>query len=117
MELKYLSIGILISLLLSMAIVALSRLVVARTLQVDKVQGYECGFQPFSSVLVEFDVQFYVVALPFLLFDVELMLLFPRCVIFLSMPSTSFPIFMVFILVPVIGITYEWRIGGLEFSN
>ena len=116
-ELKGLWMSIIISFIISMLIVFLSRLLVSRNVQVDKVQGYECGFQPFSSVLTEFDVQFYIVALLFLLFDVELMLLFPWSVIFMSIPFVSFCIFYIFMIILIIGMIYEWIRGGLEFSK
>jgi NADH-quinone oxidoreductase subunit A len=116
-EIYYLGVSIAISLVISGAIVCLSRVLIRRVLQTDKVQGYECGFQPFTTILVEFDVQFYIVALLFLLFDVELMLLFPWCVIFLSMPNMAFVVFVLFVFILFVGIFYEWSIGGLDFSS
>jgi NADH:ubiquinone oxidoreductase subunit 3 (subunit A) len=81
------------------------------------MEGYECGFQPFKAEFGEFDVQFYIVALLFLIFDVELMLLFPWSIISGGSFILTYWVFVSFMVVLIVGMVYEWLIGGLEFER
>jgi NADH:ubiquinone oxidoreductase subunit 3 (subunit A) len=102
---------------ISVLVMGISRVIVARTMRFDKMEGYECGFQPFKVEIGEFDVQFYIVALLFLIFDVELMLLFPWSVIAVTMSSVSYVTFVCFMLILIIGMMYEWVQGGLDVGS
>ena len=79
----------------------------------EKFSPYECGFQPFQDARQEFDVRFYVVAILFLIFDLEIAYLFPWSVS-LSVEGYWYMIF--FLMILTVGFIYEWRKGGLDWS-
>jgi len=76
-ELLLIFLFLFISLLLSLIIVVASIILVARSTDIEKVSSYECGFHPFQDTRSEIDVRFYLVAILFLIFDLELTFLFP----------------------------------------
>jgi len=77
---------------------------------------YECGFPPFSDPRKQFDVRFYLVALLFIIFDLEIALLFPWAVTLTEIGLFGFFSMMVFLGILALGFFYEWRKGALEWE-
>ena len=82
----------------------------------EKVSAYECGFNAFDHARMKFDVRFYLVALLFIIFDLEIAFLFPWAVAFKEIGAFGFWSMMVFLGVLTIGFIYEWRKGALEWD-
>ena len=82
----------------------------------EKVSAYECGFNPFDDARMKFDVRFYLVALLFIIFDLEVAFLFPWAITFGELGAFGFWAMMVFLGVLTIGFIYEWRKGALEWD-
>ena len=82
----------------------------------EKLSAYECGFEPFEDSRMEFDVRFYLVAILFIIFDLEIAFLFPWAVILKSLSWTQVIAMGVFLLVLTIGFIYEWKKGALEWE-
>lgn len=82
----------------------------------EKISPYECGFEPFDDARIEFDVRFYLVAILFVIFDLEIAFLFPWAITLGKIGLFGFWSMMVFLLVLTIGFIYEWRKGALEWE-
>src|ERR1700709_114749 len=83
----------------------------------EKLSAYECGFNAFDDARMKFDVRFYVVAILFIIFDLEVAFLFPWAVAFGKLGATGFWSMMVFLAVLTIGFAYEWKKGALEWDG
>ncbi|MDF1613212.1 NADH-quinone oxidoreductase subunit A [Stygiobacter electus] len=84
---------------------------------VEKQKVYECGENPEGSPWVKFNIRFYVVALIFLIFDVEVVLLFPWALVYKDFGVFGFVAGIIFLLVLGLGMAYEWRKGDLEWAR
>jgi NADH-quinone oxidoreductase subunit A len=84
-------------------------------LQIERLYAYECGYNSFSDARDTFDVKFYLVAVLFLIFDLEIALFFPMSICLESLNAVSCSIIFFFIFVLVIGFIYEWKKGGLDW--
>ena len=82
----------------------------------EKVSAYECGFDAFDDARMKFDVRFYLVAILFIIFDLEVSFLFPWAVAFKKVGVFGFWAMMVFLGVLTIGFIYEWKKGALEWD-
>ena len=82
----------------------------------EKVSTYECGFEPFQDSRSKFEVKFYLVAILFIIFDLEIIFLFPWAVAFDQVGLFGFLSMMFFLLVLTIGFAYEWMKGALDWS-
>ncbi len=82
----------------------------------EKNSAYECGFNAFDDARMKFDVRFYLVAILFIIFDLEIAFLFPWAVAFKDIGLVSFWSMMVFLGVLTIGFAYEWKKGALEWE-
>ena len=82
----------------------------------EKLSTYECGFEPFSDTRGKFDVKFYLVAILFIIFDLEIMFLFPWAVAFQDLSELGFWSMMFFLVVLTVGFAYEWKKGALEWA-
>ena len=81
----------------------------------EKLSLYECGFNPFFKTKKNFDIQFFLIAILFIIFDVEIMLLFPWCVgNFLYLEKFAYYIMIYFFLILIVGFLYEWRLNALD---
>jgi NADH-quinone oxidoreductase subunit A len=115
---EYLPILIFIGIAFALAVViVLASLIVARQHpDSEKLSPYECGFDPFSDARSKFDVRFYLVAILFIIFDLEVAFLFPWTVSLGSIGLFGFWSMMVFLAVLTIGFIYEWKKGALEWE-
>jgi NADH-quinone oxidoreductase subunit A len=82
----------------------------------EKLSAYECGFNAFDDARMKFDVRFYLVAILFIIFDLEVSFLFPWAAAFGKLGLFGFWSMMVFLAVLTIGFIYEWKKGALEWS-
>src|SRR5436309_2348431 len=82
----------------------------------EKLSAYECGFNAFGDARMKFDVRYYLVAILFIIFDLEVSFLFPWAVAFGDLGAYGFWSMMVFLGVLTIGFIYEWRKGALEWD-
>lgn len=82
----------------------------------EKVSAYECGFEAFDDARMKFDVRFYLVAILFIIFDLEVAFLFPWAIAFHDVGWFGFWSMMAFLSVLTIGFIYEWRKGALEWD-
>ena len=82
----------------------------------EKDSPYECGFQAFESARMKFDVRYYLVAILFILFDLEIAFLFPWAVVLPDLGSFGFWAMFVFLAILVVGFIYEWKKGALEWE-
>lgn len=80
-----------------------------------KEATYECGETTIGDSWVQFDLRFYIVALFYLVFDVEVALLYPWAVVFRGVPTEAFWLGLPFIAIVVLGFAYEWRTGSLDW--
>lgn len=81
----------------------------------EKLSSYECGFEAFDESRSKFDIKFYLVAILFIIFDLEIMFLFPWAISLKSIGLYGFWAMMLFLLILIIGFIYEWRKGALEW--
>ena len=81
-----------------------------------KLSPYECGFEAFEDARMKFDVRYYLVAILFILFDLEIAFLFPWAVVLPEIGFFGFVAMMVFLAVLVVGFVYEWKKGALEWE-
>jgi NADH-quinone oxidoreductase subunit A len=82
----------------------------------DKLSPYECGFEAFEDSRMRFDVRYYLVAILFIIFDLEIAFLFPWAVVLDQIGAFGFAAMMLFLGVLVVGFIYEWRKGALEWE-
>src|SRR5439155_19205183 len=82
----------------------------------EKLSAYECGFNAFDDARMKFDVRYYLVAILFIIFDLEVSFLFPWAVAFGDLGTFGYWSMMVFLGVLTVGFIYEWRKGALEWD-
>ena len=82
----------------------------------EKLSSYECGFEAFEDSRMRFDVRYYLVAILFILFDLEIAFLFPWAVSLQSVGGFGMVSMLVFIAILVVGFVYEWKKGALEWD-
>jgi NADH-quinone oxidoreductase subunit A len=82
----------------------------------DKLSAYECGFEAFEDSRMKFDVRYYLVAILFIIFDLEIAFLFPWAVVLDSIGLFGLVAMGIFLLVLVVGFIYEWKKGALEWD-
>ena len=82
----------------------------------EKDSPYECGFDAFESARMKFDVRYYLVAILFIIFDLEIAFLFPWAVVLDQIGWFGYVAMMIFLGVLVIGFIYEWKKGALEWE-
>ena len=115
---EYLPILIFIGIAIAIAGIAVggSYIIATQTPDVAKTSTYECGFDPFEDARHKFDVRFYLVAILFIIFDLEVAFLFPWAVTLGKIGVFGFWSMMIFLTILTIGFIYEWRKGALEWE-
>nr|AFO66919.1 NADH dehydrogenase subunit III [Myrmecocichla aethiops] len=107
-----------LSLTLSIALTALNFWLAQTTPDLEKLSPYECGFDPLGSARLPFSIRFFLVAILFLLFDLEIALLLPLpWATQLQSPTTTLIWASTLILLLTLGLMYEWTQGGLEWAE
>ena len=101
---------------LGVVLILAAVIIAVRNPDPEKVSAYECGFNPFDDARMKFDVRFYLVAILFIIFDLEIAFLFPWAVAFKDVGALGFWSMMVFLAVLTVGFTYEWKKGALEWE-
>ena len=109
-------IHLIISSLLSLIFFLLSYILTIQKNDTEKLSPYECGFDPFDDARNTFDVRFYLVAILFIIFDLEVSFLFPWCIVLGSLPLFAYWSMFIFLLILTIGFIYEWKKGALEWE-
>ncbi len=101
---------------LTAAMIIASYIVAPQRPNSEKVSAYECGFEAFDDARSKFDVRFYLVAILFIVFDLEIAFLFPWAVVLGEIGMFGFWSMVVFLLILTIGFVYEWKKGALEWE-
>ena len=115
---EYLSIIIflLISLVLSTGFIVANYLASPSNPDPEKLSAYECGFEAFDDSRMEFDVRFYLVAILFIIFDLEIAFLFPWAISLGQIGLYGFWSMMLFLFILTVGFIYEWKKGALDWE-
>ena len=82
----------------------------------EKLSAYECGFEPFNDSRIQFDVRFYLVAILFIIFDLEIAFLFPWAITLGNIGLLGFCSMMIFLFILTVGFIYEWKKGALDWE-
>lgn len=115
-EYKNILIMLSISLLISYGLFLVSFLAANKTYNWEKVSSYECGFQPFEDSRNKFDIKFYLVAILFIIFDLEISFLFPWALCITKINLIGFVSMLIFLIILTIGFVYEWMKGALDWE-
>jgi len=107
---------IIIGVLLSLVILALSYMLASQEADSEKISAYECGFSPFDDARNKFDVKFYLVAILFIIFDLEVTYLFPWITVLNKISSFGYWSMFWFLVILTIGFVYEWMKGALDWQ-
>ena len=94
----------------------LARVVGSQKPDSEKLSPYECGFEAFEDARMKFDVRYYLVAILFILFDLEIAFLFPWAVVLPDIGFFGYAAMMVFLAILIVGFVYEWKKGALEWE-
>jgi NADH-quinone oxidoreductase subunit A len=105
-----------IALALSLGFILANFLAAPNNPDPEKLSAYECGFEAFDDSRMEFDVRFYLVAILFIIFDLEIAFLFPWAISLGNIGALGFWSMMVFLSVLTFGFIYEWKKGALEWE-
>jgi len=111
----FILIHVIFSCLFSILIFGVSYIAILRIPTLEKLSSYECGFDPFDMSHTNFEVRYFLVALLFILFDLEVSILFPFATLVPFMDSFNFFIGLFYIFLLSLGFIYEWRKGALDF--
>ena len=107
---------LLISLILSCGFILLNFVFSPKNPDPEKLSRYECGFEPFTDSRMEFDIRFYLVAILFIIFDLEIAFLFPWAISLGQLGIYGFVSMMIFLSILTIGFIYEWKKGALDWE-
>ena len=105
-----------IALITSVGFILLNFLFSPKNPDSEKLSAYECGFEAFSDSRMEFDVRFYLVAILFIIFDLEIAFLFPWAISLGEIGFLGFVSMMIFLFILTIGFIYEWKKGALDWE-
>jgi NADH-quinone oxidoreductase subunit A len=101
---------------LGLALLAIGLIVAPRRPGVEKDSPYECGFEPFEDARMKFDVRYYLIAILFIIFDLEIAFLFPWAVVFDKIGVIALVEMGLFLALLVVGFAYIWKKGALEWE-
>ena len=105
-----------IAILLSLGFVVLNFALSPKNPDPEKLSAHECGFEPFNDSRMEFDIRFYLVAILFIIFDLEIAFLFPWAITLGNLGLFGFFSMMLFLFILTIGFIYEWKKGALDWE-
>ena len=107
---------LIIALILSFGFIIINFLFSPKKPDPEKLSAYECGFEPFNDSRMEFDIRFYLVAILFIIFDLEIAFLFPWAVSLGKIGFLGFISMMIFLVILTVGFIYEWKKGALDWE-
>lgn len=107
---------LLMAILLSFIILILSYFLVIQKPESEKLSTYECGFEPYEDARLQFDVKFYLIAILFLVFDLETIFIYPWCISVSQLNIVGFWSMIDFIFELSIGLFYVWKLGALSWD-
>ncbi len=107
---------VIVGILAGVVPMALGRLLAPNRPDSEKLSPYECGFEAFEDARMKFDVRYYLVAILFILFDLEIAFLFPWAVVLREIGWFGLMAMIVFLAILVVGFIYEWKKGALEWD-
>ena len=107
---------LIIALGLSGTFIALNFFLSPKNPDPEKLSAYECGFESFEDSRMEFDVRFYLVAILFIIFDLEIAFLFPWAISLGNIGLLGFCSMMIFLFILTVGFIYEWKKGALDWE-
>ena len=107
---------LIIALGLSVAFIVINFILSPKKPDPEKLSAYECGFEPFNDSRMEFDVRFYLVAILFIIFDLEIAFLFPWAISLGNIGILGFCSMMIFLFILTVGFIYEWKKGALDWE-
>ena len=105
-----------IALILSLGFLILNFAFSPKNPDPEKLSAYECGFEPFNDSRMEFDIRFYLVAILFIIFDLEIAFLFPWAITLGNIGIFGFFSMMLFLFILTVGFIYEWKKGALDWE-
>ena len=101
---------------LGLLIISLSYLLVTQSPETEKLSTYECGFDPYGDTREQFNIRFYIIAILFVLFDIEIIFMLPWCVSLSQLDLLAFWSMVEFLAELGIGFIYVWCVGAIEWS-
>ena len=107
---------LIIALGLSTSFVVINFILAPQKPDPEKLSAYECGFEPFDDSRMEFDVRFYLLAILFIIFDLEIAFLFPWAISLGNIGLLGFCSMMIFLFILTVGFIYEWKKGALDWE-
>jgi NADH-quinone oxidoreductase subunit A len=107
---------LIVAAVLAMAVLAIGFVLGPRHPDAEKLSPYECGFEAFEDARMKFDVRYYLIAILFIIFDLEIAFLFPWAVVLEEIGLFGFVAMLVFLAILVVGFAYEWKKGALEWE-
>lgn len=114
-EYIYIIIAFIIAMLLAFCLYIFSYNLIQKNISLEKISVYECGFDPFERVRGVFDVKFYLVAILFIIFDIEIIFLFPWVLVLVHIGFFGIFIMIIFLLLLGLVYVYEWLLGALDW--
>ncbi len=105
-----------VGLIIGAVMIALGFILGTRRPDSEKLSPYECGFEAFEDARMKFDVRYYLVAILFIIFDLEIAFLFPWAVVLEKIGMVGMLAMVVFLGILVVGFIYEWKKGALEWE-
>ena len=105
-----------VGLVLGAMLLTVGRLVAPHKPDAKKNSPYECGFEAFEDARMKFDVRYYLIAILFILFDLEIAFLFPWAVVIPDIGFFGYAAMMLFLAIRIVGFVYEWKKGALEWE-
>ena len=112
----FIAIGILIGVAALTASFGIGQILKTYTPDSEKNSPFECGFEAFEDARMKFDIRYYLVAILFIIFDLEIAFFFPWAVVLDEIGTTGFCVMMIFLGILVVGFIYEWKKGALEWE-
>ena len=105
-----------VSAVIGIALIVIGNLLGPRKPTAEKASPYECGFEAFEDARMKFDVRYYLVAILFILFDLEIAFLFPWAIVLQDIGWFGLIAMFIFLGILVVGFVYEWKKGALEWE-
>lgn len=87
-----------------------------KKVNLEKISPYECGFNPFEDSRIQFDIKFYLISILFIIFDLEVIFLFPWSIILDYLGYAGYLVMFIFLSILTIGFIYEWKKGALDWD-